>query len=188
MFTASNSRERKRSEIPPLRSALGRNDNPSLRVIPRRRSRRGISQCAENTQSEIPRSARNDTCVLGGFLDLFTASNSRERKQSEIPPLRSALGRNDNPSLRVIPRRRSRRGISQCVENTQSEIPRSARNDTCVLGGFLDLFTASNSRERNRARFLPCAPLWVGTTGQGRLSHRLPRERAVYSYTLHPGT
>ena len=36
----------------------------------------------------------------------------------------------DNPSLRVIPRSRRRRGISHCLENTQSEIPRSARNDS----------------------------------------------------------
>src|SRR5271157_970134 len=35
---------------------------------------------------------------------------------------------------RVIPRSRRRRGISHCVENTQSEIPRSARNDS--LEGF----------------------------------------------------
>ena len=36
----------------------------------------------------------------------------------------------DNLSLRVIPRSRRRRGISHCLENTQSEIPRSARNDS----------------------------------------------------------
>ena len=31
---------------------------------------------------------------------------------------------------RVIPRSRRRRGISHCLENTKSEIPRSARNDS----------------------------------------------------------
>jgi len=36
----------------------------------------------------------------------------------------------DNPGLRVIPRSRRRRGILHCLENTQSEIPRSARNDS----------------------------------------------------------
>ena len=30
----------------------------------------------------------------------------------------------------VIPRSRRRRGISHCLEDTQSEIPRSARNDS----------------------------------------------------------
>ena len=35
---------------------------------------------------------------------------------------------------RVIPRSRRRRGISHWLENTQSEIPRSARNDS--LEGF----------------------------------------------------
>ncbi len=39
----------------------------------------------------------------------------------------------DSPSLRVIPRSSRRRGISHCLENTQSEIPRSARNDS--IGG-----------------------------------------------------
>ena len=42
-------------------------------------------------------------------------------------PLGSLCG---NPSFRVIPRSRRRRGISHCLENTQSEIPRSARNDS----------------------------------------------------------
>ena len=39
----------------------------------------------------------------------------------------------DNPSLRVIPRSRRRRGISRCLENTQSEIPRSALSKITAL-------------------------------------------------------
>ena len=41
---------------------------------------------------------------------------------------------------RVIPRGRRRRGISHCLENTQSEIPRSARNDS-LEGLFRSLFS-----------------------------------------------
>src|SRR5208337_775941 len=51
----------------------------------------------------------------------------RNRCDSSPLPLGSLC---DNPSLRVIPRSRRRRGISHCLENTQSEIPRSARNDS----------------------------------------------------------
>jgi hypothetical protein len=40
------------------------------RVIPRSRRRRGISHWPENTQSEIPRSARNDS-LEGFFRSLF---------------------------------------------------------------------------------------------------------------------
>ena len=45
-----------------------------------------------------------------------------------------ALQAAEKPVWPVIPRSRRRRGISHCLENTQGEIPRSARNDS--LEGF----------------------------------------------------
>ena len=57
----------------------------------------------------------------------------------------------DNLRLRVIPRSRRRRGISQCVEKNQSEIPRSARND------MLDQVCTQTPRER--AMFSTSVPL-----------------------------
>ena len=38
----------------------------------------------------------------------------------------------ENPVFRDIPRSRKRRGISHCLENIQSEIPRLARNDSLI--------------------------------------------------------
>jgi hypothetical protein len=47
-------------------------------------------------------------------------SHSPKLKRQVALPLQSLC---ENPSLRVIPGSRRRRGISHCLENTQSEIP-----------------------------------------------------------------
>src|SRR5208337_1800485 len=99
-------------------------------------------------------------------------------------PLRSLC---DNPSLRVIPRSRRRRGISHCLENTQSEIPRSARNDS--LGRVITQTPGERTLHPLRTRRVQ-PKMWdiLSTKGEGCISAlgalrhfednlRLPRER-----------
>ena len=71
-------------------------------VIPRSPRRRGISHCLENTQSEIPRSARNDS-LEGFFRSLF------------FPPWRGSLIRRffSPPSLPLNAERRISQGTAQ---------------------------------------------------------------------------
>ena len=67
----------------------------------------------------------------------------------------AALQAAEKPVWPVIPRSRRRRGISHCLENTQSEIPRSARNDS-LEGFFSSLFTRHSAG--------PPIPLRAGST------------------------